>query len=132
MKLPASLKVMMLLALLQALGGLLRALNWVRIGVDLFGQGVLLLPFVGAVAIIRGLFIALIVALYLSFVGGAVLQKTWARWACLVAAILNLVLVISGIAQGMPAAQAVFWSAVPVVLIVYLFSQPGRFALRAT
>jgi hypothetical protein len=116
----------------QSLGCLSRAFNWVRVGIDLFGQGVLLLPFVGAVAIVRGLFIALIVALYLSFVGGAVLQKTWARWTCFVAAILNLVLVVSSVAQGMSAAKAFFWSAVPVILIIYLFSQSGRIALGAT
>jgi hypothetical protein len=49
---------MIALALLRALGGFLRAFNCVRIGIDLFGQSFLLVPFVGAVAILRGLLIS--------------------------------------------------------------------------
>jgi hypothetical protein len=45
---PWSHKVIALLALIQGVFGLLRAYNWVQIGTNLFGQGLLLLPFVGA------------------------------------------------------------------------------------
>jgi hypothetical protein len=44
---PWSHKVIALLALIQGVFGLLRAYNWVQMGTNLFGQGLLLLPFVG-------------------------------------------------------------------------------------
>jgi hypothetical protein len=58
MKRLLSLKIVALLALVQGVFGLLRAYNWVQIGTNLFGQGLLLLPFIGAVAVMRGLFIS--------------------------------------------------------------------------
>ena len=48
------LKIMILLALVQAMASLLRALDWMQIGVDLFGEGILLLPFIGAVVFVHG------------------------------------------------------------------------------
>ena len=49
--------ILVVLALVQGIAGLLRAVGWVQIGTDLFGQGVLLLPIVGAIAMARGLII---------------------------------------------------------------------------
>ena len=57
MRRPVSLKIMMLLALVQGLAGLLRGFNWIQIGVDLFGKGILLLPLIGTLAMMHGLFI---------------------------------------------------------------------------
>ena len=125
-----SLKIIMLLALAQAIAGLLRALNWVEIGVDLFGQGILLLPFIGMVAVIRGLLIALVALLYGLFVIGTLLRCGWARWIGLAAAIINLLLVLSVATQGAPVEQVIAWSAVPVILMVFLLSSTGRFALK--
>ena len=125
-----SLKIVMLLALAQGIAGLLRAFNWVHVGVDLFGQGLLLLPFLGVVAVMRGLLIAVVALLYGLFAGGALLRRSWARWIGLAAAIVNLLLVLSLLTQEAPVAQAIAWSAIPVMLIVYLFSPTGRDALK--
>ena len=125
-----SLNIVMLLALAQGIAGLLRAFNWVEVGIDLFGEGLLLLPFIGVVAVMRGLLIAVVALLYGLFAGGALLRRSWARWIGLAAAIVNLLLVLSLLTQEAPVAQAIAWSAIPVMLIVYLFSPTGRDALK--
>jgi hypothetical protein len=127
---PFTFKIILLLALAQGVAGLLRALNWVQIGFDLLGQGLLLLPSVGAVAVMRGLFIAILALLYVLFVIGALLGSRWAWWVCLTALAINLLLVVSALAQGAPVAEAVAWSVIPVILLFYLFSHMGRHTLR--
>ncbi|HEU4342237.1 MAG TPA: hypothetical protein VFU31_11750 [Candidatus Binatia bacterium] len=124
-------KIILLLALVQAIAGLLRGFNWVQLGVDFLSQGLLLLPMIGAVAVMRGLFISAVALLYVLFVIGALLGRSWAWWACLPAAIVNLLLVLSVLAQGAPVAEAIVWSVIPVILLLYLFSQTGRAALKA-
>ena len=125
-----SCKIMLFLALLQAVFGLLRAYNWVEIGVDLFGQGILLLPFVGAVAVMRGLFIAIVALLYVLFVLGALLRRSWAWVVCLSAVAVNLLVVMSALAQGAPVAEVIAWMVIPGILLCYLFSPLGRNALK--
>jgi hypothetical protein len=127
-----NLKIVMALALAQAIAGLLRAFNWVEVGVDLFGQGVLFLPFIGLIAVMRGLLIALVALLYGLFVIGTLLRCGWARWIGLAAAIINLLLVLSVLNQGAPVEQVIAWSAVPVILMVFLFSPTGRAALKGS
>jgi hypothetical protein len=129
-------KIMVVLALVQGVAGLVRGFNWVEIGVDLFRQGILLLPFVGALAVMHGLVIWMVALLYLLFVIGAALRLSWTRWAGVVAAIINLLLVIGGVVQGAPPLQAIAWSVVPIVLLFYLFSNgdraPGQRANQGT
>src|SRR5262249_37260624 len=125
-----SYKIMLLLALAQAIAGLLRAFNWVHIGMDLFGQGILLVPFVGAVAIMHGFFISLVALLYLLFVIGTLLDRSWAWWSCMTAVIINLFLVLSALGLGASVVEGIVWSIIPVVLIAYLFSQKGGEALK--
>ena len=125
-----SFKIMLLLALVQGVVGLLRAYNWVQIGVDLFGQGILLLPFIGVVAVMRGLLISVVALLYILFVLGALLERGWACWPGVVAAVVNLLLVLSGLAQGAPVPEAIAWSVIPAILLFYLFSRQGRNALK--
>ena len=125
-----SLKIVMILALAQGIAGLLRGFNWVHVGVELFGQGLLLLPFLGVVAVMRGLLIAVVALLYGLFAGGALLRRSWARWIGLAAAVVNLLLVVSLLTQEAPVAEAIAWSAIPVILIFYLFSPTGRDALK--
>jgi hypothetical protein len=96
-----SFKIVLLLALLQGVFGLLRAFSWVQVGGDLFGKGLLLLPFIGAVAVMRGLFISAVALLYALFVVGALLGKDWAWGFCLTAVIVNLLLVLSALFQGL-------------------------------
>lgn len=127
-----SFKLILFLAIAQGIAALLLAVNWVQVGADLFGQGLLLLPLIGAVAVMRGLVISVVGFLYLLFVVGALLGKSWARWVCLTAVIVTLLLVLSGVAQGASVLQGIAWSVVPVLLIFYLFSQTGRDALKGT
>lgn len=120
-----SFKIILSLALVQGVAGLLRGFDWVQLGGNLFGQGLLLLPVVGAVAVMHGLFIAGVALLYILFVTGALLGKGWAWWACIAAVTINLLLVLSALAQGAAAAEAIAWSAIPVILLFYRFSQKG-------
>lgn len=126
-----SFKIILFLALLQGVFGLMRAYNWVQVGIDLFGQGVLLLPFVGTIAVMRGLFISAVALLYVLSVIGALLEKDWAWWTCLIAVVLNLLLVLAGLVQGAPLIQAVAWSVIPITLIFYLFSGTRRRMVNA-
>jgi hypothetical protein len=124
-------KIILVLALLQGILGLLRAYNWMQLGVDLFGQGVLLLPVVGTMAIMRGVFISAIALLYVFSVAGALLAKSWAWWTSLAAVVLNLMVVLGGLAQGAPIVQAVAWSLIPLILLLYLLSGSRRDALTS-
>jgi hypothetical protein len=117
-------KIILLLALVQGIAVMARAFNWVQIGVDLFGQGLLLLPFMGAVAVMRGLLISIVALLYVLFVIGGLLGKSWV-WFCLTAVIINLLLVLSALFQGAALTQALLWSVIPIILLVYIFSQKG-------
>jgi hypothetical protein len=125
-----SFKIILFLALVQGIAGLLRAFNWVHIGVDLFGQGVLLLPFMAAMAVMRGMFVSAVALLYVLFVVGALLGKSWAKWFCLTAVIINLLLVLGGLIQGAFLLDVIAWSVIPVILLFYLFSETGRAALK--
>ena len=125
-------KIILLLAFVQGIATLLRGFNWVRIGGDLFGQGILLLPVLGAMAVMRGLFIVAVALLYGLFVSGTLLGQGWAWWSCLTAVIINLLLVVAALAQGSALEEAIAWSIIPVILLFYLFSQTGRGALKIT
>ena len=126
-----TLKIMAVLAVAQGIAGILRAFNWMQIGVNLFGQGILLLPLVGAVAVLRGLFISTVALFYLLFAVGALLGKRWARWLGLTAAIINLLLVASVLVQGANLGEALAWSVIPAVLVIYLFSKAWGKAIDA-
>lgn len=122
-------KLILVLALIQCLAGLARGFNLVQFGGDLFRQGLLLLPMVGALAVMRGLFIAAVALLYLLFVVGALLAKSWAWWMGLIAAGVNLVVVASAVAQGGLLVEGIAWSVIPAILLWYLFSKAGTEAL---
>lgn len=123
-------KIILVLALGQGIAGLLRGFNWVQLGNNLFSQGLLLLPMVGAVAVMRGLFILAVALLYVLFVSAALLGKSWAWWICLTVAVVNLLIVLGAVAQGGLVIEGIAWSVVPVILLFYLFSQTGSEALK--
>jgi hypothetical protein len=110
------------LAVLQGVFGVLRALHWFDVGSDLMGQGLLLLPLIGVVAFLRGVLVGAIALLYVIFACGALLQKAWAWWHGLVAAVVNLLLVLSVVAQGEPIARNLLWAVIPLVILGYLFT----------
>jgi hypothetical protein len=124
-----SLKILAVLGLLQGGFALLRAYNWVQIGSNLFGQGLLLLPVVGVMAYMRGLFVSIVALLYILFGVGGLMGKSWGWWPGLTAAVINLLLVFSAIVAGESLIQAVVWSVVPVILIVAFFSRKEHPAL---
>ena len=124
-------KIILFLAFLQSVFGLMRAYNWVQIGVDIFGQGGLFLPLVGALAVMRGLIISVVALLYLLSVFGALLAKGWAWWTGVIAVVLNLLLVLAGLAQGASVLDALAWSVIPVILLFYLFTPTKNNALRS-
>ena len=119
-------KLILILALLQGAFGLMRAYNWVSIGADLFKQGVLLMPSLGAVAILRGLLIALVAFLYLLFVCCAPLKMRPGWIAGCFAAVINLLLVINAVVYEAPLSEATGWAIVPMILLLYLLSRTGR------
>jgi len=80
--------------------------------------------------VMRGVFIAGVALLFLLFVVGAMLGKSWAWWICLTAVIVNLIVVLSALAQGGLVVEGIAWSVIPIILLVYLFSQTGREALK--
>jgi hypothetical protein len=116
-----TLKMIAFLAFAQALAGILRGFNWMKVGVDLFGKGLLFLPLVGTVSVLRGLFISAVALLYVLFAVGALLGTGWSRWVGLTAAIINLLLIVSVLSQGTGFREAIAWSAIPVILVIYLF-----------
>ena len=124
-------KIILFLAFLQSVFGLTRAYNWVQIGVDIFGQGGLFLPLVGALAVMRGLIISVVALLYLLSVIGALLAKGWAWWTGVIAVVLNLLLVLAGLAQGASVLDALAWSLIPLILLFYLFTPTKNNALRS-
>jgi hypothetical protein len=131
MKPTLTLKIMALLAVVQGAFGLLRAYGWVQIGVDLSREGLLILPALGAVAVLRGMFIAGVALLYFLFFCGALLGSRWAWSVCLTAVVINLLLVLSALAQGVSFTQAITWSVIPAALLFYFFSQRRPVALKS-
>jgi hypothetical protein len=128
---PWSLPAIVFLATVQGVLGFLRANHWFRMGADLLGQGFLIIPLTGIVAIGRGGLVAGMCLLYLSFSVGALLGKTWAWWTGLIAAVLNILLVVSILLQGESIIRSLVWIIVPVLLLCYLFSRNG-IVLRKT
>jgi hypothetical protein len=110
--------VVALLAFVQALFGALRASEWIQIGSNMLGQGLLLMPLVGTVAYARGLFLAFVVALYVAFGAGLLLARQWAWSAGLSAVVINLVLVVSALIQGGSLLEGLLWSIIPLTIIV--------------
>jgi hypothetical protein len=127
-----SFKIILLLAFVQGVAGLLRAFNWVQVGADLFGQGLLLMPFVGVVAMMRGLFISAIALLYVLFVICSLMGRSWARWLGLTAAIVNLLIALSALVQGSPILEVIAWSVIPALLVFYLLSNRGPIYVKTT
>ena len=124
-----TLKIIGALAVIQGLGGALRAFYWFDVGSDLLGQGLLLLPLVGVLAFARGAIVIVLALLCLLFAYGVFTRRSWSRPLGIIISIANLLLVVNQMLQGDSAAAALPWGVIPVVVLFYLFSSAGRRAL---
>ena len=113
------------LAIMQGILGVLRAVDLFQFGSDVMRQGLLILPLLGMLAYARGLRVVVIALLYVAFAIGLLMRRDWARSLGVVVAVVNLVLVLSVLIQGESLMRALFWMIVPVVMLSYLLS-PNR------
>jgi hypothetical protein len=125
-KISTSVTVIAVLAIAQAVFGVLRALGWFEIGSDLLSRGLLILPIIGVVAYARGFLVAGIALLYVVFAIGMFARKSWAWSLGVTVAVVNLLLVLSALMQGESLVQGLFWLIVPLVIVWYLLSATGR------
>ena len=112
------------LALAQAALGVLRALGFVQIGSDLVGHGILLLP-LGVIVFARAALIAGIALLYTFFAWGTFKVRPWALRFGVIAAVANLLLVLSVLIQGEPIMSALPWGIVPAIILCYALARPS-------
>jgi hypothetical protein len=113
------------LVVVQGILGVLRAFDYFRIGGELAGQGLILMPLLGAVAYSRGGVIIVIALLSFIFAAGILLGKGWGWWCGLIAAAINIVLVLGVMIDGEHIAELMLWLVIPVVVVWYLFSRFG-------
>lgn len=125
-KTSTSVAVIAVLAIAQAIFGVLRALGWFQMGSDFLGRGLLILPIIGLAAYARGFLVAGIALLYVLFALGAYSRKGWAWSLGVTVAVINVLLVLSVVIQGESLVRGVAWLVVPLVIICYLFSAAGR------
>jgi hypothetical protein len=115
-----------ILTLIQGVLGAFRAFEWFNIGADQFGQGLLILPLVGAVAFARGGLVFVLALLHVLFAAGMLLQKSWAWWLGLSLAAISILLVLNIVILGEPVSRAGFWLIGPIIIVAYLLSPSGR------
>ena len=119
------------LALAQAILAVLRSLRWFEIGSDLMERGILLLPVIAMFAYARGALVFLIALLYGLFAFGEFAGRGGFRIYGIIAAVLNLVLVVGAIVEGEAALRALLWAIVPIIILWQAFSPPERRAVKA-
>ena len=110
------------LALAQAVLAVLRSLHWFEIGSDLMGQGILLLPAIAAFSYARGVLVTVIAILYALFACSEFAGRMWGRPYGIVAAVLNLILVVTAILGGEAFLRVLLWAIVPIVVLWHAFS----------
>jgi len=120
------------LALAQAILATLRSLHWFDIGSDLMERGILLLPAIATFAYARGVLVAGIAALYALFAFAEFAGRSWGRTCGVVAAMLNLLLVIAAVVHGEAFLRAMLWAVVPVIVLWHVFSRAQGRAAQET
>lgn len=113
------------LAIVQGLFGVLRGFDYFRIGGELAGQGIIVKPLMGIIAYGRGGLIILVVLLSFIFALGILWGKSSVWWCGLIAAILNIMLVLGILDRGEQIGELMLWLMVPVLVIGFLFSRFG-------
>jgi len=125
-----SLTMIAVLAILQGVLGILRAFEWFRLGIDLSGRGVFVVPLIGAVVFARGALVGGIALLYILFALGALISQRWAWWLGLGISLVTGLGVFGLVLEGAPITWSLLWLIVPVVLVWYLLSPVGRQGFR--
>src|SRR5262245_27075892 len=100
------------LGLVQATFAVFRALGFVQIGSDLIGRSILQMP-LGVLVFARAAQIGVTALLYGLFAWGTLAGRPWTRTVGLLAAALNLLLVLSAVIQGTPVVELLPWCIVP-------------------
>jgi len=113
------------LAVIQGLFGVLRGFDYLRMGGEVAARGIILRPLLGAIEYGRGVLIILIALLSFIFAAGILLGKSSVWWCGLVAAVLNVMLVLGILTEGEHIAELMLWLLVPVLVIWFLFSPFG-------
>ena len=116
----AAANTIVLLALVQAALGILRALQWFQVGSDLSRAGLVLYPILGLVAVARGVLVVAIALLYVLFAWAASTGRTWAPGVGLAACVLNTLAVLVLLLTGESLGAALFWIIVPALVGGYL------------
>ena len=120
------LMVIAVLATMQGLVGFLRAFEWVRVGIDMGRQGILLVPILGAVAFTWGKLVLVLALCYILFALGALFHQRWAWGLGLGVSLVTGLVVLSLMLQGTTDLWSLLWLIVPVVLVCDLLSSVGR------
>ena len=118
--------IIALLALAQGVLCVLRAFRWFRVGAELSGHGIIVLPLLGVVAFGRGGIVIVMAVLYGVFAVGAILHRRWAWWLGLFVVVVNGLLLAGVVMEGETITRAVVWIVAPTILICYLLSTAGR------
>jgi hypothetical protein len=131
MRQPVSLIVIAVLALAQAVLGVLRAREWFQFSTDMSGRGILILPLVSLLAMGRGWLVAIIALLYVVFALGALARQGWAWGLGLVVSLVNGLAIVLLVIEGeVPLVHTLSGAVVPVVIMGYLLAPAGRLALK--
>jgi hypothetical protein len=108
---------------------LVLAVSWLREGLQLEGRGLLLLPILSLLFVLRGVIAAVLTALYVLFAWGAFARRDWAWLLGLCLAVVTTLGTVVLLAAGEPLPIAGTRAIVPLVLLGYLLSPSGRAAL---
>ena len=122
--------LVVVLATMQGIVGMLRAFEWVRVGIDMRRQGILLLPILGAVAFSWGKLVLVLALCYILFALGALLHQRWAWGLGVGVSLVTGLVVLSLMLKGAADLWSLLWLIVPVVLVWYLLSPVGRQEFR--
>jgi hypothetical protein len=120
------LMVIAVLATMQGLVGLLRAFEWVRVGIDMGRQGMLVVPILGVVAFTWGKLVLVLALCYILFALGALFKQRWAWELGVGVSLVTGLVVVSLMLKGGADLWSLLWLIVPVVLVWYLLSPVGR------
>jgi hypothetical protein len=129
MRRPVGLTVVALLALVQTVMGSVRAVFWFELGDDMMAQGLLVTSVAGMLMMARAGIVALVVLLYATFSIGALARQGWAWWVGVLAAVLNLGILLPIWLTGEDLIPALTLTVIPLVLVCYLMAPAGRQAL---